>query len=72
MKKLTLLLVPVFFLIGCASGTHEVKAGEEEHFRNPSKSPPPGASAGGPPSGAAAPPPQAMGMPPGATNGPGQ
>lgn len=69
--RLTLLLVPAALMIGCANGAPEVKAGEEEHFRNPSKSPPAGASAG-PPSAASGPPTQAMGMPPGATNGPSQ
>jgi hypothetical protein len=69
MRKLALLVIPALLIGGCASGKPEVKAGEEDHFRNPSKTPPPGASAG-PPGAAGGPPPQAMGAPPGATNGP--
>ena len=64
MKKLALLFIPsAFILVGCSgSGQAEVTKDQEDHFRNPSKTPPAGMTAG--------PPPQAMGAPEGATNGP--
>lgn len=54
MRKL-LVLVPLLSigLLGCGSSEATATKDEEEHFRNPSKTPPP--EAGGPPKGPAAP-----------------
>jgi hypothetical protein len=74
MRKL-LILVPLLSvgLMGCGSSEATATKDEEEHFRNPSKTPPP--EAGGPPAGPGAPSgatfdPKKMGAPPEALKGP--